>query len=92
LLTPDLILSASRGDTRAFRTLVETHQGLVYSLAVRFVRNAQDAEDIAQEVFVRLWKNISKYNPQQARFSTWLYRIACTNPKTRSMKYFIDAA
>jgi RNA polymerase sigma-70 factor (ECF subfamily) len=76
LLTPDLILSASRGDTRAFRTLVETHQGRVYSLAFRFVRNAPDAEDITQEVFVRLWKNISQYNPQQARFSTWLYRIA----------------
>ena len=49
---------------------------MVYSVAFRFVRNTHDAEDITQEVFVRLWKNLSKYNPQQARFSTWLYRIA----------------
>src|SRR5690349_13586136 len=49
---------------------------MVYTLAFRFVRNAHDAEDITQEVFVRLWKNISRYDPQQARFSTWLYRIA----------------
>lgn len=74
--TPDLIPSASRGDTRAFRQLVEAHQGLVYAVAFRFVRDTHDAEDITQEVFVRVWKNLSKYRPEEAKFTTWLYRVA----------------
>jgi RNA polymerase sigma-70 factor (ECF subfamily) len=76
LSTPlDLIKDAVRGDTRAFRALVEIHQGLVYAVAFRFVRNAQDAEDITQDVFVRLWRHIGKYRHEESKLSTWLYKI-----------------
>lgn len=55
--------------------LVEAHQNLVYAVAVRFVRNAADAEDITQDVFIRLWRNLSSYREEQGKLSTWLYKI-----------------
>lgn len=55
--------------------LVEAHQNLVYAVAIRFVRNAEDAEDITQDVFVRLWRNLGSYREEQGQLSTWLYKI-----------------
>lgn len=72
--THDLIQNAARGDTQAFRVLVETHQTFVYAVAYRFVQDEHDAEDITQEVFVRLWKNLHRYK-SEAKLTTWLYRI-----------------
>lgn len=60
----DLIAKAQLGDHHAFRQLVERYQGLVYSIAFRLTRDVAEAEDITQEVFVRLWKNLTHYNPQ----------------------------
>lgn len=48
---------------------------MVYAVAFRFVRNAEDAEDITQEVFIRVWRNLHSYRPEQGQLSTWLYRI-----------------
>ena len=68
------IALAAAGDQRAFRELVEAHQGLVYSIAFRFVRNEPDAEDLTQEAFIRLWKNLSRYNPE-FKVKAWLAKI-----------------
>lgn len=73
-LTHDLIQNAARGNTQAFRALVEQHQAFVYAVAFRFVHDPHDAEDITQEVFIRLWKNLPHYRPE-IKLTTWLYRI-----------------
>lgn len=70
----EIIKKAASGDRAAFRVLVETHQRLVYAVAVRALTNPAEAEDATQETFVRLWKNLNRYNPD-IKLSTWLYRI-----------------
>jgi RNA polymerase sigma-70 factor, ECF subfamily len=70
----EIVERALAGDTQAFRILVERNQPFVCSLAYRFVRDASDAEDIAQEAFIRLWKNLNRYRPE-IKITTWLYKI-----------------
>lgn len=66
---------AVRGDMQAFETLVEQYQHRVYGICLRMLANEQDAQDAAQETFVKVYKNIRTFK-QEAQFSTWLYRIA----------------
>jgi len=73
-LTPEIIRQAAQGDHHAFRVLVDTHQAFAYAVAFRFMGHAGDAEDIVQEAFVRLWKNLHQYRPA-VKLTTWLYRI-----------------
>ncbi|HET9487279.1 MAG TPA: RNA polymerase sigma factor [Chryseosolibacter sp.] len=73
-LDREFVEKAIAGDTKAFRVLVERNQSFVYTLAYRFVGNVNDAEDIAQETFVRLWKNLHRYKPE-VKLTTWLYKI-----------------
>jgi RNA polymerase sigma-70 factor, ECF subfamily len=70
----DLIEQAKGGDHHAFRKIVEAHQGFAYAVAFRFVGNRNEAEDITQETFIKLWKNIEKYKPE-VKLTTWLYKI-----------------
>jgi RNA polymerase sigma-70 factor (ECF subfamily) len=70
----ELIDQAVAGDYRAFRTLVETFQGLVYSIAFRFTRDEAEAEDLTQETFIRLWKNLHRYKAE-FKLKTWLGKI-----------------
>lgn len=70
----DIILLAQGGDTRAFRVLVERYQGFAYALAFRFTMETGSAEDIVQEAFIRVWKNLSRYRTE-IKFSTWFYTI-----------------
>ena len=62
------------GDSAAFEQLVERHQRLVVGTVARMLGNAADAEDIAQQVFVRVWKSAKRYVPR-AKFTTWLLKI-----------------
>lgn len=64
----------STGDERAFEELVERHQRLVVGTVGRMLGTNSDAEDIAQQVFVRIWKNAKRYEPR-AKFTTWLLKI-----------------
>jgi RNA polymerase sigma-70 factor (ECF subfamily) len=68
------MLSVRRGDEGAFAELVRRYQGRVVSLAARTVGSATDAEDVAQEVFLRVHRARESYEPS-ARFSTWIHRI-----------------
>lgn len=70
----ELIEKAEGGDHQAFRFLVEKHQGMAYSVAFRMVGNSFDAEDVVQNAFVRLWKNLSRYRAE-VKLTTWLYKI-----------------
>lgn len=70
-----LIQNLKAGGEQAFRIFVETYQGRVYNTCLGFLRNEEDAEDIAQEVFMEVFNSISKFQ-ENASLATWLYRIA----------------
>ena len=69
-----LVETIRNGDPDAFETLVRRKTSKVYALCYRVIGNAEDAKDIAQLVFLKLWENLGKYDPQFA-FDTWLYRM-----------------
>jgi RNA polymerase sigma-70 factor (ECF subfamily) len=69
-----LIARAQSGDTAAFRVLVERHQARAVALALRIVRSAPDAEEVAQDAFVRVWTALPGFRGESS-FATWLYRI-----------------
>lgn len=69
-----LIAEYLAGEEEAFSLLVKRHLKMVYSFAARSVKS--DAEDITQEVFLKVWKNLANYDSQDAKFKTWLMRIA----------------
>ena len=70
----ELVERVRGGETRLYAQLVERYQDPVYSMAARFVRAGGDAEDIAQEAFLRAYRGLAEFKGE-ARFSTWLYRI-----------------
>jgi RNA polymerase sigma-70 factor (ECF subfamily) len=70
----ELVRRARGGDAEAFGALVGEHQQFVFNLALRAVSNPAEAEDIAQEAFVRAWQALPNFRGQ-AQFRTWLYRI-----------------
>jgi RNA polymerase sigma factor (sigma-70 family) len=72
-----LIEQLKQGDEAAFKTIVDTWQDMVYNTAIGIVQNAEDAEDITQEVFVQVYQSVSSFKGD-SKFSTWLYRIAVT--------------
>lgn len=69
-----LVRLAKKGDTDAFEQLVEMHSSRIYSIALRMVGNPVDAEDLAQEAFLRIWRGLEGFN-MDAKFSTWAYRL-----------------
>src|SRR2546427_3482076 len=69
-----LVESIRSGDATAFEQLVRRKTTKVYGLCYRVIGNAEDAKDISQLVFIKLWENLEKYDPQYA-FDTWLYRM-----------------
>jgi RNA polymerase sigma-70 factor (ECF subfamily) len=70
----ELMRLAGRGDERAFEQLVERHQNLVIGTVAKMIGGAEGAEDIAQQVFVRVWQSAPRYRPE-AKFTTWLLTI-----------------
>lgn len=73
-----LIERAKAGEARAFDRLTQRYRKSVYYLIFRMVRNAEDAEDLTQDTFVKSHGSITKFDPKFA-FSTWLFRIATNN-------------
>src|SRR5438874_13832318 len=69
-----LMAEVARGDTVAFERLVERHQALVIGTVGRMLGSNSDVEDVAQQVFVRVWKSAGRYRPT-AKFTTWLLTI-----------------
>jgi len=69
-----LIALAQSGDTAAFRTLVERHQARAHALALRILRSPSDAEEVAQDAFVRVWTALPGFRGEST-FATWLHRI-----------------
>lgn len=80
-----LIARLQRGDEAAFAEFVQTHQAQVYRLLLRILGDPAEAEDVAQEVFVSVFKAMDSFRGD-SRLSTWLYRIATNHAKNR-IKY-----
>lgn len=71
---PELIAQLQQGDEQAFTKLVDEWQDMVYNTALGIVQNADDADDITQEVFIQVYQSISSFKGD-SKFSTWLYKI-----------------
>lgn len=76
-LDPDqpYIESTLQGDTKAYTVLVDRYKYMVYTLAFRLLKNREDAEEVAQDTFVKMYKRLPQFKGD-AKFSTWLYKIA----------------
>ncbi|MCK4679450.1 MAG: RNA polymerase sigma factor [Bacteroidales bacterium] len=69
-----IIDKARKGDKEAFGNLVIQHQQYAFNLAFRIVCNEDDARDVVQDSFIKIWKNMKLYNPN-IKFTTWMYKI-----------------
>ncbi len=67
--------SILEGDSHAFAVLIDRYKHMVFTIALKIVKNREDAEEVAQDVFVNAYKALNTYKGD-AKFSTWLYRIA----------------
>lgn len=81
----ELVRAARAGDENAFGELVRKYQGRIYSLAYGMVGNHSDADDLAQEIFLKSYRNIKKFRFKSS-FYTWLYRIGVNTILTRRKK------
>jgi RNA polymerase sigma-70 factor (ECF subfamily) len=75
----DLVESTLGGDENAFSQLYDRYRHPVYSTVYRIIQDAEEAHDATQETFVKLYRSLRSWNPQKARFSTWLYRLAANH-------------
>lgn len=89
----DLALRAKTGDESAFNELMRRHYKGVLNFVYKFTYSVEQSEDLTQEVFLRVYKSINKYEPK-AKFSTWLYKIATnlclTNLKKKKPNLSLD--
>ncbi|EME68585.1 RNA polymerase sigma factor [Paramagnetospirillum caucaseum] len=72
----DLLRAIAQGDRRSFQRLMERHVRAMLALATRVLRNPDDADEVVQEAFLKVWTLAARWQPdREARFSTWLYRV-----------------
>src|ERR1700752_4436656 len=91
----ELVRRAGAGDGPACAALVDRHLARVTGLAGRMLGNRADAEEVAQEVFLRVWQQAHKWRSGEARFSTWLHRVTlnlCHDRLRRRRETSLDAA
>lgn len=72
----ELVRRSISGDRLAINELLERHNLFIYNIAIRMVITPEDAQDITQDVLIKVLTNLAKYDPDKAQFRTWLYRIA----------------
>jgi len=90
-----LMVRVARGDEKAFSRLVEKHQHAVVGTIARMTHHSPDTEDLAQQVFLRLWKSAKRYQPN-AKFTTFLFTITknlvfnATRQKSRRKEHSLD--
>jgi RNA polymerase sigma-70 factor (ECF subfamily) len=85
----ELIHSAQSGDLKAFDLLMQRYDRRIFSLAASYVHTSDDAKDIYQEVFIRVYKGLPKFEVR-SEFSTWLYRITtnvCLSHRSRAKRH-----
>lgn len=85
----ELIEQTLAGNQAAYADLVKRHQRFIFTLAMRFSKNREDAEEIAQDCFVKAYRSLSSFQ-RQSKFSTWLYSIVYTTAMTFLRKRRVD--
>jgi len=85
----ELIDQTLAGDQSAYADLVKRHQRFVFTLALRFAKNREDAEEIAQDCFIKAYRSLASFQ-RQAKFTTWLYSIVYTMAMTSLRKKRLD--
>jgi len=85
----ELIDQTLTGNQAAYADLVKRHQRFVFTLALRFAKNREDAEEIAQDCFIKAYRSLSAFQ-RQSKFSTWLYSIVYTTAMTFLRKKRVD--
>ena len=86
----ELIRRLQAGETSAFRVLVENHNRALFNLAYDLLGNAQDAEDISQEAFIKVYRGIGEFRGE-AQLSSWMYRIVVNLCLNRRRKKAVSA-
>ena len=76
----DLIAKCKKGDLNSLETLISNYSNKVYNILLRILGNEEDAKDVSQEVFIKVYKKITTFNGQ-SQFSTWLYRVAVNSAR-----------
>jgi RNA polymerase sigma factor (sigma-70 family) len=79
------IQAVLNGDTKVYADLVKRHQRFVFTLALRFTKNREDAEEVAQDCFLKAYRALGTFR-QSSKFSTWLYTITYTSAMTALRK------
>ena len=72
----DLVADAVKGKGKALNELVGRHNNFIYNIALKMLGNPTDAEDVTQDILIKLITNLAKFDNEKAQFRTWLYRIA----------------
>jgi RNA polymerase sigma factor (sigma-70 family) len=85
----ELIEQTLAGNQAAYTDLIKRHQRFVFTLALRFSKNREDAEEIAQDCFVKAYRSLPNFQ-RQSKFSTWLYSIVYTTAMTALRKKRVD--
>jgi RNA polymerase sigma factor (sigma-70 family) len=75
-----------KGDTQSFAVLVDRYKDLVFTLALRMLKNKEEAEDVSQDIFIKVYKSLSKFKGD-SKFSTWIYRITYNSCLDTLKKY-----
>lgn len=70
-----LVKKAVNGDNSAFEALMEEHMGIIYNIALRMAANQDDAEDMTQEIMIKIFRSLGSFKGN-SKFSTWIYRVA----------------
>jgi RNA polymerase sigma factor (sigma-70 family) len=87
----ELISSVLAGNTAVYGELIKRHERFVFTLAQRFCKNREDAEEIAQDCFIKAYRALGTFN-HASKFSTWLYTITYTTAMSSLRKKQLDTA
>ncbi len=80
-----------KGDSNSYAPLINKHKDLVFTIAVRVVKNREDAEELAQDVFIKAFEVLSTFK-KESKFSTWLYRIAFNMAVSKTRKKKLETS
>ena len=82
----DLIAKVLDGDTNAFSVLVNRYKDLVFSLSLKMLKNREEAEEISQDAFIKVYKSLHKFKGD-SKFSTWIYKVVYNSCLDRLKQY-----
>lgn len=89
-----LIAAIKNGDTKAYAQLVNRYKDLVYTLAIRMLKHREEAEEVAQDTFIKVFKSLDRFKGD-SKFSTWIYRVAyntCLDTIKKNKKHLSNVA